>query len=337
MRTLLSHPRRLLLAGLTLLAGLGLATSAALGTAPAGASALGHRPGAYNGPVSATAKFSGFTSSFINGHGNFCNNPANAACDGNAGGGDYGTANRVDAMFNNGGTGNYASTQLPLLQHGTSTLPYHMIIDGSTAANQGAACPTAGTEGCTGPYMEKVTGGVNSQTVFPASGYTLTAYQYVDPSYSSAAGNGNGAGTQFDTDMGITQVQGGVASYGSDNIITTCNNGDGTTSLAFGHGSPGTCGTGSDITAAGWYRYVFLVSDNGGKVFLTARVLNESGSQVVFDSGPQAVSFDSGATQATTSETGGLRYLWWPTLNVDGLPVGYVNYSSGQQQAGHAS
>jgi hypothetical protein len=38
-----------------------------------------------------------------------------------------------------------------------------------------------------------------------------------------------------------------------------------------------------------------------------------------------------------TANTGGLRYLWWPTLNVSGLPVGYIDYVAGQLQRGHAA
>lgn len=306
-----------------------------LSTSGAGASVLGHRPAAAS--VAGTG-FSGFTNTFTKGHGNFCDNSADAPCDGQPPS-DYGTANRVDATFNNGGTGNYAAGTLPLLPNGTTNLPFHMIIDGSTAANQGNPCPTSGTEGCTGPYMEKAPGGVNSQTVFPANGYTVTVYQYDDPSYQGNAGTGNGAAGQIDTDMGITKVDNTTnpptASYGADEILTTCPNGNGTESVAFGHGSPGTCGSNSDITAPGWYRYVFLVNEVGGNVFLDARVLSADGSTVEFDSGSVPVDFGSG--QVTTSETGGLRYLWWPTLNADGLPVGYVNYSAGQQPSGHAS
>lgn len=302
---------------------------------PANASTLGHRPTA---SATVTTGFSGFTNT--GGLGNFCDNIADAPCDG-VPGTDYGTVNQVNDSFNNGGFGNYATglpSGLPELPNGTGVLANHVVLDGSTATNQGGACPTAGTEGCTGPYMEKLINGQNQQTGFPSNGYTLTIYQYVDPSYQAAAGNANGAGTQFDTDLGISQVNGGVASYGSDNVITTCNDGNGTSaSLAFGHGSPDPCGNGGQITAPGWYRYVFLVSNVGGKVFLTARVLSEDGNTTVFDSGPIAVSFDGGVTQATTSNTGGLRYLWWPTLNVDGLPVGYVNYQAGQLQSGHAS
>lgn len=321
--------------------GLGAAAAVSLALAfglpsGAGASQLGHRPAAAQ---TITAGFNGFTDTFTKGTGNFCDNKADAKCDGNPAG-DYGTVNRVGAGFNNGGYGNYAqpggANKLP---NGTGTLSNHVILDGTSAANQGNACPTAGTEGCTGPYAESVTGGQNSQTGFPDNGYTLTVYQYVDTSYTSATGTANGAGSQFDTDMGISKVDNTTtpptASYGADEIITTCNNGDGTASLAFGHGSPGTCATNSDIPSSGWYRYVFLVSQNGGHVFLDARVLNAAGTTTVFDSGSVPVDFGSG--QVTTAETGGLRYLWWPTLNVDGLSVGYINYSAGQLQSGHNS
>jgi hypothetical protein len=308
-------------------------------TAPAGASHLTRRPGAAASGTSASAMtstpgFSPFGENFKSGKGNFCDNTADNPCDGNAGAFDYGTADgALPVKFSNYGFGNYA-TSLTKLPAPTATKPSATInevarIAGSTATNQGLACQTAGTEGCTGPYLEPAG---QDQYAFPANGYTVTVHQWIDPAYTAAAGNANGAGAQVDTDLGIDQSGGtsGSTSYGQDEVISTCGG-----IVSFGNSSPGACGSGpAQITAAGWYRYVFVVSRSDGNVSVTARVLDESGT-LLFDSGPKPVSF--GATPATTTNTGGMRYLWWPTLNVDGLPVGAVFYQAGQHLSGHVA
>lgn len=291
---------------------------------PAGASNLSHRPGAAAasgttaGPtVATTPGFNPFSSTMVSA-GLFCDNPADAPCDGNAGAGDYGTADIVATTFSNGGFGNYAAGGA-----GTSPtgLTKYAVISGTTAANQGLGCQTPGTEGCTGPYIEDHT---RPQTGFPSNGYTVTVYQYVDPSYSSVKSD-----AQFDTDLGI-DTSGGA--YGRDEVLTTCLAG-GAASLSFSNGSPGTCSGLNQITTAGWYHYVWLVTNVAGKVFVTARVLDSS-NNVVFDSGPQALEFGSDTTPEPVSAVGGLRYMWWPTLNVSGLPVGFVGYKAGQLQTG---
>lgn len=317
-------------------AALGLTLAA--GT-PAGASHLNLRPGAAMAgsrtiTAGSVAGFSPYLETFNKGIGNFCDNSLDAPCDGNAGAGHYGTVDgALSVGFSNYGYGNYA-TAVPPLATATGSLNKVARISGSTAANQGNACPTPGTEGCTGPYLEPR--GQN-QYAWPVNGYTSTVFIYVDTTYSAAAGTGNGAGTQFDTDLGIdqsTQVSGGT-SYGQDEVITTCNNGDGTASLAFGHGSPGACGTNSKIPSSGWYRYVQVVSSQDGNVSVTARVLSADGSHVLFDSGPQPVTFGSGP--ATTSNTGGERYVWFATDNDAGIPVGAAFYQAGQHLNGHAA
>jgi hypothetical protein len=309
------------LTGPTALLGIVAMTATA---SPAGASNLSHRPGAAAasgataGPAATTTPgFNAFSSTMQSG-GLFCDNPANAPCDGNAGAGDYGTADIVPATFSNGGFGNYAAGGGAPSPTG---LAKYAVISGTTAANQGLGCQTPGTEGCTGPYIEDHT---RPQTGFPSNGYTVTVYQYVDPSYSSVKSD-----AQFDTDLGI-DTSGGA--YGRDEVLTTCLAG-GAASLSFGNGSPGTCSGAGQITTAGWYHYVWLVTNVAGKVFVTARVLDPSNT-VVFDSGPQALEFGSDTSPEPVSAVGGLRYLWWPTLNVSGLPVGFVSYKAGQAQNG---
>ena len=291
---------------------------------PAGASNLSHRPGAaaasgatVRAAATTTPGFNAFSTTMQSAT-LFCDNPADAPCDGNAGAGDYGTADIVPATFSNGGFGNYAAGGAAPSPTG---LTKYAVISGTTAANQGQGCQTPGTEGCTGPYIEDQT---RPQTGFPSNGYTVTVYQYVDPSYSSVKSD-----AQFDTDLGIG-TSGGA--YGRDEVITTCLSG-GAASLSFGNGSPGTCSGLGQITKAGWYHYVWLVTNVGGKVYVTARVLDSS-NNVVFDSNPQALEFGSDTTPDPVSAVGGLRYMWWPTLNVSGLPVGFVGYKAGQSLNG---
>lgn len=322
--------RRLRIAAMPAVA-LATILAVALGSGPATASNLGHRPGAsaagsVAAPAASTAGFTPFSSTMQN-TSFFCDNPADPPCDGNAGAGDFGTADSVPHQFSNYGFGNYAPGGVPALPNGTSTLAKVAVLAGTTAANQHLGCQTPGTEGCTGPYIEDKT---RPQYGFPSTGYTVTSYQYLDPGYSAPDN------AQIDTDLGINQVAGTSASYGQDEVISACNDSGGT-SLSFGHGSPGACGSGDQVTSAGWYRFVFLVTNVGGDVFVTAKVLTEDGSTLLFNSHAQPVSFDGGVTQATTSDTGGLRYLWWPTLDVTGLRVGFVGYKAGQLQSGQAS
>ena len=295
-----------------------------LGGGAATASNLSHRPGAaaasgatVRAAATTTPGFNAFSTTMQSAT-LFCDNPADAPCDGNAGAGDYGTADIVPATFSNGGFGNYAAGGAAPSPTG---LTKYAVISGTTAANQGQGCQTPGTEGCTGPYIEDQT---RPQTGFPSNGYTVTVYQYVDPSYSSVKSD-----AQFDTDLGIG-TSGGA--YGRDEVITTCLSG-GAASLSFGNGSPGTCSGLGQITKAGWYHYVWLVTNVGGKVYVTARVLDSS-NNVVFDSNPQALEFGSDTTPEPVSAVGGLRYMWWPTLNVSGLPVGFVGYKAGQSLNG---
>jgi hypothetical protein len=316
--------RTRILAGITGPAALVAIGAMTFTSSPAGASNLSHRPGAAAASgattglaVTSTPGFNAFSNTMQT-TGLFCDNPADAPCDGNAGAGDYGTADAVPVTFSNGGFGNYAAGGAAPSPTG---LAKYAVISGTTAANQGLGCQTPGTEGCTGPYIEDHT---RPQTGFPSNGYTVTVYQYVDPSYSSVKSD-----AQFDTDLGIDTSAG---AYGRDEVLTTCLSG-GAASLSFGNGSPGTCSGAGQITTAGWYHYVWLVTNVAGKVFVTARVLDSS-DNVMFDSGPQALEFGSDTSPEPVSAVGGLRYLWWPTLNVSGLPVGFVGYKAGQLQNG---
>ena len=312
--------RTVLAVTLGLAATLGLVLSSGAATA----SNLSHRPGAaaasgatVRAAATTTPGFNAFSTTMQSAT-LFCDNPADAPCDGNAGAGDYGTADIVPTTFSNGGFGNYAPGGAAPSPTG---LTKYAVISGTTAANQGQGCQTPGTEGCTGPYIEDQT---RPQTGFPSNGYTVTVYQYVDPSYSSVKSD-----AQFDTDLGIG-TSGGA--YGRDEVITTCLSG-GAASLSFSNGSPGPCSGLDQITTKGWYHYVWLVTNVGGKVYVTARVLDSS-NNVVFDSNPQALEFGSDTTPEPVSAVGGLRYMWWPTLNVSGLPVGFVGYKAGQSLNG---
>lgn len=89
------------------------------------------------------------------------------------------------------------------------------------------------------------------------------------------------------------------------------------------------------MTSSGWYRFVWMFTSVGGKVFMTQRVLAENGLAMVYDSGPQSVQFPGDSSQETTSTTGGLNYYWLPTLDYSGVPFQNFAVQLGQHQDGH--
>ena len=250
--------------------------------------------------------------------GGFCANPSEP-CDGNATAGDYGTIDAgIPAGFSNGGFGNYAPGTPAL-----ATFKKMALISGTTQANQGLGCQTPGVEGCTGPYYRAQP----NQDTLPASGFTVTNDVYLDPAAAT------GTAGEIDLDVALNNSTGGLA---QDNIFAVCNQGGGTGySVTFGHNSPGECSASPAITTAGWYRFVWLFTNVGGKVFQTQRVIAENGGATVADSGPQPVIFPRDSSVEPVSNVGGIRYFWYPTLQVSGMPMGNFAIQLGQHGTGH--
>jgi hypothetical protein len=250
-------------------------------------------------------------------NGGFCAT-AGEPCNGNPATG-FGT---IDAAiphgFSNGGFGNYAP--------GTPALALFTkkaLISGTTQANQGLGCQTPGVEGCTGPYYRALP----DQNTFPSNGFTVTDDVWLDPAAAT------GTAGEIDLDVALNDSSGNFA---QDNIFAVCNQGGGTGySVTFGHNSPGDCAGSPVITTAGWYRFVWLFTNVGGKVFQTQRVIAENGLGTVTDSGPQPVIFPGDSSVEPVTNVGGIRYFWYPTLQVAGMPMGNFAIQLGQHGTGH--
>jgi len=300
-----------------------VAMTATGGPAAATAGVVSHpRPAAdVRAAAGATAVSPTFVSDqFQANAGGFCADPLDAPCDGHAAAGDFGTIDAaIPAGFSNGGFGNYAPSTPALLP----TFKKMALISGTTQANQGLGCQTPGVEGCTGPYYRALP----DQNTFPSGGFTVTNDVYLDPSAAT------GTAGEIDLDVALNDSSGNFA---QDNIFAVCNQGGGAGySVTFGHNSPGDCSGSAVISSAGWYRFVWLFTNVGGKVFQTQRVIAENGGATVADSGPQPVIFPGDSSVEPVSNVGGIRYFWYPTLQVAGMPMGNFAIQPGQHSTGH--
>ena len=296
------------------------AVTATSSPAVATASVVSHpRPVAAHHASTAAATVTGPVTNvddqFQSGAGGWCigSNP----CDGNAGAGNFGTLDAgIPGHFSNGGHGNYAPGTPALFKTKMA------LISGTTQADQGLGCQTPGPEGCTGPYyVPPVT-----QNAFPANGFTVTDDIYLDPAAAT------GTAHEIDLDIALNDNTGAFA---QDNIFAVCNQGGTGYSVTFGHNSPGDCSGSPVITTAGWYRFVWLFTNVGGKVFQTQRVIAENGLATVADSGPQPVIFPSDSSVEPVTKVGGISYAWFPTLQVAGMPMGNFAIQLGQHGSGH--
>ena len=281
------NKRTRILIGLTGPAALAAVVAMTATSSPAGAAAgaVSHpRPAAAaRAAAVATAVSPTFVSDQFQANiGGFCGT-AGEACDGS----DLGTIDAaIPVGFSNGGSGNYAPGTAPAL---LPTFKKMALITGTTQANQGLGCQTPGVEGCTGPYYRATP----DQNTFPSSGFTVTNDVYLDPAAAT------GTAGEIDLDVALNDSSGNFA---QDNIFAVCNQGGGAGySVTFGHNSPGDCSGSAVITNPGWYRFVWLFTNVGGKVFQTQRVIAENGGATVADSGPQPVIFP-GDTSAVISD-----------------------------------
>jgi hypothetical protein len=282
-----------------------------------------HAPGQQNGATSASASHpvTAVTQEFGTNTTPFCPaNSGNAPCDGNGGAEDYGTIDRVASGFSNGGFGNYAPSTKAL------TGGWMALVSGTQDVNQGAGCPGTGTEECTGPFALFGTGASQGvENVFPANGFTVTDDLYLSP---TTVGTGTATSSLVDDDVELNNNTGG---YGIDNIITACPVSGGF-AISFGNGSPGSCSGTHIVTTAGWYRFVFEFTNNGGKAYLTESVRSEKTPGVAIAT---SGSLPVGGTPTPVSSWGGPGYFWLPTENISGLPLANFALQLGQEAAGH--
>ncbi|HEY6278073.1 MAG TPA: hypothetical protein VIX86_17270 [Streptosporangiaceae bacterium] len=279
--------------------------------------------------ASASYPVTSFTQDFGDNTKYFC--PAgsgNHPCDGNGPAGDYGTIDRVLSHFSNGGVGNYAPFTKAL------TEDWMALVSGTGDGNQGAGCPgTTPTsnpgENCTGPFALFGTGKAEgAENVFPTSGFTVTDDLYLSPT------TGGPAGSLVDDDVELNLPNSG---FGIDNVITACAepvtvSGPLGYVINFGHNSPGSCSGSPVITTDGWYRFVFVFSDQGGNAYLDEYVRSEPGAALVATSGPQPV---GGGSPEPISQWGGPGYFWLPSLDMSGLPLANFALQLGTFANGH--
>lgn len=292
-------------------------------------SALSHRPSVTrrtHGGITNTASVSNVNQQFQTANSGWCIGGGNP-CDGNSLAMDYGTIDSgIPTGFSNGGFGNYAPSTPALFSSKMA------VISGSTQANQSFGCQTPGTEGCTGPYYVPPT----TETSFPGGGFTVTVDIYLDPSASV----GNAA--EIDPDVGLNTSTNNptYGYYGQDMIFAVCNQGGGTGySVTFGHNSPGDCSGPPVITTAGWYRFVWIFSNVGGYVYLTQKVFDDSpdytNPTLVTSSAATPVIFPGDSSVEPVANVGGLGYIWFPTLQVSGMPMANFAVQTGQHAKGH--
>ena len=138
---------------------------------------------------------------------------------------------------------------------------------------------------------------------------------------------------EIDPDVGMSNSSG---SYGQDMIFAACSAGVGLGwTITAGHNSPGDCSGTPVVTTNGWYRFVWLFTNVGGKVYLTQRVIAESGHAVVFDSGAQPVQFPGDSSIETTATAGGIDYFLAAHRGLLGCAVQNYAVQLGQHQSGH--
>jgi hypothetical protein len=250
----------------------------------------------------------------------------NLPCDGNAG--NYGTIDRALSGFSNGGIGNYAPFTKAL------TGGWMALVSGTGDGNLGGGCPgTTPTfnpgETCSGPYALFGTGkAAGAENVFPTGGFTVTDDLYLSPT------TGGPAGSLVDDDVELNLSNG---TYGIDEIITACAEPTGVSGplgyvVNFGHNSAGSCAGTPVITKDGWYRFVFVFSDQGGNAYLDECVRSEPSAALVATSGSQPV---GGGSPQPISQWGGPGYFWLPSQDYSGLPLANFALQLGTHTHGH--
>src|ERR1022692_4239171 len=278
-----------------------------------------HAPSLRNGAISASGSHpvTAFTQEFGTNTTPFCPpNSGNAPCDGNGVAGDYGTIDRVLSGFSNGGFGNYAPSTKALVGS------WMALVSGTQDANQGAGCP--GTTATSNPgeaWLFGTGAAAGEDNVFPAKGFTVTDDLYLSPSTARPDGS------LVDDDVSLNDKTG---QFRIDNVITACAE-SGEFLISFGNSSPGSCSGTQAITSAGWYRFVFAFSDNGGIADVTESVRSEPHATVVATSGLQPVS----GSPTSASTWGGPNYFWLPTEDMSGPPLANFAPQLGGETAGN--
>jgi hypothetical protein len=169
-----------------------------------------------------------------------------------------------------------------------------------------------------------------AENVFPAKGFTVTDDLYLPPSTAPITTTPQSL-IDDDVELNSSTFSATTGWYGIDNIITACPVSGGFV-INFGNGSPGSCSGTPVVTSAGWYRFVFEFTNNGGKAYLTESVRNEKTPGVAIAT---STSLPVGGTATPISNWGGPGYFWLPTENISGLPLANFALQLGQVAEGH--
>lgn len=237
---------------------------------------------------------------------------------------DYGTIDRVPSGFSN--YGNYGDF-IKSFAGG-----YHAVVSGTSSLAAGG-CPSAATEYCTGPYS--LVNGTGSDSVFPTGGVTVSSQIYLDTTVVGpyfASPGGSAVTPEFDWDVALNDSSG---SYLQDFIATACfaqGSSDGF-SISFGYSSPGCSGTPATVTKSGWYDFKTIFSDQGGDGVVEWQVVQDSTKTVVAtDMAP--ITGPGGTTPLPVTSLGGPSYIWFPTEDVQGLPLDNTSVELGVHTTG---
>jgi hypothetical protein len=105
--------------------------------------------------------------------------------------------------------------------------------------------------------------------------------------------------------------------------------------MNFGNGSPGSRSGTPVVTTDGWYRLVWVFTNNDGYAYLTESVYSEgSGTPLVATSTPEPV---GGTPPSKIGTWGGPGYLWFPTEDMSGLPIANFDCQLGVHVKGEAA
>lgn len=253
----------------------------------------------------------------------FCPADSSPPCDGNASAGDYGTIDRLASGFSNGGDGNYAPFTPALDTSGG----YMAVVSGAADENQGLNCPEQGQAGyCVGPKAFFGTGAAQgAENKYPKNGFTVTADLYLSPTTAGTEGSLVDADVELNTNQGT---------YGIDEIITACYESGGFV-INFGNTSPGSCAGTPVATSDGWYRFVWVFSEDTGYAYLAEYVYSESSTKSPIAEATPAPVGGAGPTKAR--DWGGPGYFWLPTEDFSGLPLANFDLQLGVNTKGEAA
>lgn len=237
--------------------------------------------------------------------------------------GHYGSLDRVGSGFSN--YGNYG----PFVSSYAGN--YHGVVNGTSSLSSGG-CPNNGVKYCQGPYSWVNSTGTDS--IFPSNGVTVSSWIYVDTSFAtnwltanlctfnadgSVASCPNGAvQPEFDWDVSINDQTG---HFLEDFVAAACVQGGSSADgfvVNFGYASPGSCSGAASITTSGWYDFKTIFINASGKANVEWQVVSSTGTVVVSLKEPIT---GSGDTQLRITQLGGPDYIWFPTEDIQGLPI----------------